>query len=105
MRLAVPGSPKRRSGSAVDRVPAMSAGLRRSPVQRGTFQEFRMGRTLSLFGVVMFAFGVVALSSLARRTQPAASTPCLPEEDARGPEVLPRRIMPAFAFDTPFSMN
>jgi hypothetical protein len=61
-----------------------------------------MGRTISLLGVVVFAFGVVALSSLARRAQ-AAPVENLPDETRWIPESSPRRAV--FAFDTPYSLN
>jgi hypothetical protein len=63
-----------------------------------------MGRTFSLLGMVVFTVGVVALSSLARRTQsPPLSG--LPDKVSRGPNPPPRRVIPAFAFDAPFSLN
>jgi len=63
-----------------------------------------MGRTFSLLGMVVFTVGVVALSSLARRTQPQP----LPGPRAEGlspPASPPRRVIPVFAFDAPFSLN
>ena len=65
-----------------------------------------MGRTFSLVGVVVFAVGVVALSSLARRSRQDSNAewtekhPPMPE-----PIRLRPRIIPAFAFDSPFSVN
>ena len=64
-----------------------------------------MGRTLSLVGVVVFAVGVVALSSLARQTRQISAAK-LPRDHAPtpGPRLRPR-LIPAFAFDNPFSVN
>jgi hypothetical protein len=62
-----------------------------------------MGRTLSLLGLVMFAVGIVTLSSLARGTN-GASSPDAMDNKANGPIRRHRRI-PAFSFDTPFSLN
>ena len=63
-----------------------------------------MGRTISLVGMVVFTVGVIALSSLARRT---SYTPALvqPERRPLVPEPLRRRVIPAFAYDSPFSLN
>jgi hypothetical protein len=63
-----------------------------------------MGRTFSLVGVVMFTVGVIALSSLARRTMPQQAEG-LPERAPRVPDILGRRVIPVFAFDSPFSLN
>jgi hypothetical protein len=63
-----------------------------------------MGRSFSLLGVVMFTVGVVALSSLARRTQYPLLPP-LPDEHAKRPDSPPRRVIPMFAYDSPFSLN
>jgi hypothetical protein len=63
-----------------------------------------MGRTLSLVSVVVFAVGVVTLSSLARRTR-QTSTAEMPVNRPQ-PRVLPRpKIIPAFAYEAPFSLN
>src|SRR5262249_40513003 len=104
MRLAVPGSPPDTLAPGSGREPHADNVRRRAALSRarGTLQEFRMGRTISLLGVVVFAFGVVALSSLARRAQAApAETPR--DEPPRIPESPPRRAV--FAFDAPFSVN
>jgi hypothetical protein len=63
-----------------------------------------MGRTLSLLGMVFFTVGVVALSSLARR---APYTPPLATGDGWGNRLSqpPRRAIPVFAYDAPFSLN
>ena len=64
-----------------------------------------MGRTFSLLGLVVFTFGVVALSSLSRRT-PSASPSALPydREPRTEPQMSPR-ARPLFAYDVPFSLN
>jgi hypothetical protein len=64
-----------------------------------------MGRTFSLLGLVVFTVGVVALSSLARRT-PSAPPSAFPD-DAESREGNPpaRRAPSVFAYDTPFSLN
>jgi hypothetical protein len=63
-----------------------------------------MGRTIALVGIAMFTVGVIALSSFARRTQNEPS-PYLTARSPLKPESSPRRILPAYAFDLPFSMN
>jgi hypothetical protein len=62
-----------------------------------------MGRTLSLVGVVMFTVGVFALSSLARRSTPQLAR--VPDKSPLLPERFERRVIPVFAFDSPFSLN
>jgi hypothetical protein len=63
-----------------------------------------MSRTFSVLGLVMFTVGVVALSSLARQSQPKQfSVTTNREPSQRG--FATRRIIPAFAFDSPFSLN
>jgi hypothetical protein len=63
-----------------------------------------MGRTLSLVGVVVFAVGVVTLSSLARRTWQNSTAELPADHPQRRP--LPRpKINPAFSYDAPFSLN
>jgi hypothetical protein len=63
-----------------------------------------MGRTFSLLGMVVFTVGVIALSSLARRTQTAPpSSPDNPEPRKFSPPARPG--LPAFAYDAPFSLN
>jgi hypothetical protein len=63
-----------------------------------------MGRTFSLLGMVMFTVGVVALSSLARRApQPRLPSPSTEESGTLAPP--PRRAIPVFAFEAPFSLN
>jgi hypothetical protein len=63
-----------------------------------------MVRTFSLLGMVVFAAGVVALASLSRRAQ-LAPVAAQPREGSRRPDYSPRRLIPAFAFESPFSLN
>ncbi len=68
-----------------------------------------MGRTISLLGMVIFTFGVVALSSLTRPPR-YVRLPASPRDENQGvrPRLAPqlaRRVLPAYAYDAPFSLN
>ena len=64
-----------------------------------------MGRTFSLLGLVVFTVGVVALSSLARRTKIDSPQHDSMDNPAIDPTPAPRRAIPVFAFNAPFSLN
>ncbi len=63
-----------------------------------------MGRTFSLLGMVMFTVGIVALSSLTRRTQQVSLAGRLLKEP-HSPARFPKRAIPVFCFEAPFSLN
>lgn len=63
-----------------------------------------MGRTFSLLGLTVFTVGVVVLSSLARGARkPAFVT--LSDKKTKRLNAPPRRVIPVFAYDAPFSLN
>jgi hypothetical protein len=66
--------------------------------------EFCMGRCFSLFGMMVFALGVVALTALGRRpaTLPVPARGPVPLPDRGGPRLA---VSPALAFHAPFSLN
>jgi hypothetical protein len=63
-----------------------------------------MARTFSLLGMVVFTVGVIALSSLARRTHTAPLS-SLDNPEPRKFSPPARRMLPAFAYEAPFSLN
>jgi hypothetical protein len=68
------------------------------------YLEIRMGRCFSLFGMMVFALGVVALATVGRKPAglPAPDREPVPVPDRGVPRVT---LFPALAFHAPFSLN